>query len=145
MSDLSKSMKNLQPFKLYISLIVLPYGHQTWQSGNLPWGFPTYKITWAFANVFLLVHLTSLKHYISTIRMSMTTKVDRIVTYLEVLLSIELLTLWPRGILKPSYERVMSQLKPIDITLTQCLLTPNFVGWWHDSFVTWQTWNHITF
>ena len=68
--------------------------------------------------------------------MSMTTKVDRIVTYLEVLLSIELLTLWPRGILKPSYERVMSQLKPIDITLTQCLSTPNFVGWWHDSFVT---------
>ena len=43
--------------------------------------------------------------------------------------SIELLTLWSRGILKPSDERVIPQLKLTDITLTQCLSTPNFVGW----------------
>ena len=54
------------------------YGHQNWQSGNLRWGSPTFKVTWSF--VYVVTWLME-KTYICTSAISMTTKLGRVLTW----------------------------------------------------------------
>ena len=70
-------------------------------------------------------HLTNENHYISTTRLPITTKFDRMVTYLDGLLLKKLkdpLFLW-------SYE-ITWQKNPIISPLSLCLFQPYVVGWW---------------
>ena len=67
------------------------YEHQIWQGGDLPWGAPTYKVIWPFDHMVLQDYVTCWNHYIPTITVSMVTKLDRIVTYIEPFSTIKLL------------------------------------------------------
>ena len=58
-------------------------GHQTWQIGNLPWLTYACEVTRTFDLVILQDHVTNCNHYISTIRVPVTNKVGRMVTYLD--------------------------------------------------------------
>ena len=53
------------------------YGHQTWQTGNLRWGNPTFKVTSPFDYV-VTCHMK--KNYICTSAIPMFTKLGRVVT-----------------------------------------------------------------
>ena len=55
------------------------YGHQTWQSGNLQWGSPTFKVMWPFDYGVTWQMKKASTVCNSTIPMA--TKLDRVVTY----------------------------------------------------------------
>ena len=74
--------------KIIISLLPECLWYQAWQNGSSPWWAATPKVSWLFDHVILRDHVTSLDHYISTITMPMVTKIYRMVTYLEELLTI---------------------------------------------------------
>lgn len=57
------------------------YGHQTCWGGDLPWGAPTHKVTSSFNQVILQDPMANKKHYLSNTTTSMTSKLDRFVTY----------------------------------------------------------------
>ena len=59
------------------------YGHQIWQDGNLSWLALAHKITWYFNHLVLEDHLTNESHCISITTVPMTTKLGRMVTYIE--------------------------------------------------------------
>ena len=64
------------------------YGHKTWQDSNLP-QFPlTHKVKWPYDHLVLRYHVTMEKH-ISTATMLMTTKLGKMITYLEWLIPIK--------------------------------------------------------
>ena len=67
------------------------YDHQTWQYGNLPWWALAHKVTWPFDHLVLRDQVTNQNHYIFNKTVSMTTKLDRLITNLEKLLPIMLL------------------------------------------------------
>ena len=91
-SGFIRSHDKLKPLYLHYQRA---YGHQTWQDGNLPWWTPACKVTLPFDHVVLWDHVTNWNHYISITTVPMATKLGRMVTYLDGLLSIkshELLT-----------------------------------------------------
>ena len=70
------------------------YGHQTWQSDNLPWGDPNFKIRWPF-DYGVTWHMK--KTYICTSTIPMATKFGRVVAYVWKTLTIkfcDLLITW---------------------------------------------------
>ena len=72
------------------------YGPQNWQSGDLQWGNPTFKVTWPFDDV---VRWQMKKTYICTFVISMATKFDRVVAcegWNQPSKSRDLLILWLR-------------------------------------------------
>ena len=104
-------LEALLPKKLYCSWMTwsskitwqiispLPWflGHQTWQVGDLPWETPIYEVTWIFDHMVLLNHVTNWGHYIFATTLPMAMKLDRDVTYLEVLLPKKLMALESPG------------------------------------------------
>ena len=65
------------------------YDHQIWQYGDLLWETLIDKVTWPLDLVVLQDHVKSLNHYISSSVANMATKLGRMVTYFESLLSIK--------------------------------------------------------
>ena len=59
----------------------------TRQNGELLWGATTYKVTWPRDRVVFGDHGTKQNHYVPTTTLPMVTKLDRVVPYLEALLS----------------------------------------------------------
>lgn len=59
----------------------------TRQDGELLWGATTYKVTWPRDRVVFGDHVTKQNHYVNTTTLPMVTKLDRVVPYLEALLS----------------------------------------------------------
>ena len=55
------------------------YGHQNWESGNLQWGNPTFKVMWPFD---YMVTWQIQKTYVCTSAIPMATKLGRVVTYI---------------------------------------------------------------
>ena len=87
-------------------------------------GASSNTVTWPFDHVVLPDHVTNLKHCISTIRVPMTTKRGRTVTYLDGLLPIKSyhpLIKWPC--------ETTWQAKTIISPLPQCQWPPNLAGW----------------
>ena len=79
------------------------YGPQNWQSGDLQWGNPTFKVTWPFDYV---VRWQMKKTYICTSAISMATKFGRVVTCNGGTPSSELcilLIIWSRDKWKETY------------------------------------------
>ena len=66
------------------------YGHQTSQDGDIPWQPPNHKVIQSFDHVVLQGHVANKKHHISITRVSMATKLGRIIASLDGLLSIML-------------------------------------------------------
>ena len=92
------------------------YGYQTFQDGNVPWLAPALKVTWPFDHVVLGDHVRNWNHYISTTTMPMTTRVGRVVTYLEWLLPVmshDHMITWS--------NKITWQTKIIIYLLPQCL------------------------
>ena len=54
------------------------YGHQNWESGNLQWGNPTFKVMWPFD---YMVTWQIQKTYVCTSAIPMATKLGRVLTY----------------------------------------------------------------
>ena len=101
------------------------YGHQIWQGGNLPWGAHTHKVIWSFDHVVFWDQVTNLNYYISISRMPLTTKLSKMLDYIELLPPIESH--------KPSMMwscKITWQTRSIISPLPQCLWPPNLVGWW---------------
>ena len=74
---LARSHDKLKPLYLQYHRF---WRNKPWQTGDLPWGAPTYKVTW------FLSHIVSwsrdkLKHYIFTTTMPVTKGVGRMVTW----------------------------------------------------------------
>ena len=80
------SLDKLKPVSLHYQS---SYSHQTLQDGNLLWCAPTHKFTWPLFHVVLQDHMTNENHYISTARVPMTTKLVRMVNYLDGLLPLK--------------------------------------------------------
>ena len=59
------------------------YSHITLQDGHLLWWAPIHKVAWPFYHVALQDHVTSQSHYFFTTTVPMTTRLSRVVTYLE--------------------------------------------------------------
>ena len=96
------------------------YGHQTWQGGDLQWESPINKVAWIMDNVVSWHYVTIWEHYISTTRVSMATKLGRMVNYLDLLLPIK-----PNYPLITWFFNIMWQTKTI-ISLPQCLQPPSY-------------------
>ena len=84
--DLAISRDKLKPLYLHYPIA---YGHRTWLDGNLSWMAPNLKITKHSVHVVLQCHVTDKNHYISSTTVPMATKLDRMVTYFERLLTIK--------------------------------------------------------
>ena len=78
------------------------YGHQAFLDGGLTPTAPNRKVKKCFDNMVLQGHVTNKNHYISTIRVPMTTKLSRRITYFHGLLPIGILDFFYM-ILKPLY------------------------------------------
>ena len=77
--------------------------HQTWQDGDLPWGAPFCKVTWPNDHMDFQGHVINKSQYVSLTSILITTKLGRVVTYLEGFLPIK-----SRGLTR-SHDR----LKPL--------------------------------
>ena len=77
--------------------------HQTWQDGDLPWGARFCKVTWPNDHVDFQGHVINKSQYVSLTSILITTKLGRVVTYLEGFLPIK-----SRGLTR-SHDR----LKPL--------------------------------
>ena len=96
------------------------YGHQTCQSGDLPWVALIFKITWPFHHVVLRDRVTNWNHFNYTTRVVMATKISSMVTYLNGLLPIrshDCFIAWS--------HKIMWQTKSIMSPLPQCLWQSN--------------------
>ena len=93
------------------------YGHQNWQSGNLRWGSPTFKVTWSF--VYVVTWLKE-KTYICTSAISMTTKLGRVLTWGWGTQSSKLVNFWLCG--------HMTKEKNLISALMQYLWPSNLAG-----------------
>ena len=85
-SGLARSRDKSKPFYFHYHNA---YGHKTWQDCDLSWAAFTDKVSWSYNYVVWWDSMTNGKHYIFTSKMSVATKLDRIVTYLKWLLSIK--------------------------------------------------------
>ena len=74
--------------RLYLHYLSV-YDYRTWKNGDSLWETLTHKVT--CKNVFLQEHVTNWKQYISSTTVPMSTKLVRLVTYLERLQPIYLL------------------------------------------------------
>ena len=119
--DYARSCKN-KPLYLYCQRV---YGNLTWQDGHLPWWAWTRKITWPFDHIVLQDHVTNWNYYISTTVVPMVTKLGRMVTYLELLLTIKLFN----GLITWSCK-VTWHTKTIISPLLECLWSPKLAEWW---------------
>ena len=90
------------------------YGHQTLQSGNLPWGAPILNVNWSFSHVVLWDHATYYICYISTCTRPMDTNYGKVVTYCEELPPITILS-----------REVKWQIKIIKSLISQCIWSLN--------------------
>ena len=75
--------------------------NQIWQDRKLPGWNPVYRITWPFEQMVLWDHVTKQNYHTSINTVSMATKRGRMVNYLDGLLAISPITLWPCGFVKP--------------------------------------------
>ena len=59
MADLRDSICDLasEPLKTWYLYYPHPYGHQTWQGGDIQWGAPTYKVKWFLSHVLSWCHV----------------------------------------------------------------------------------------
>ena len=98
---------------------------QCWWLPNLAgWWAPAYKVAWPFDHVVLRDHVTNWNDYISTIRVPMPTKLGKIVTYLDGLLSMKL-----HGPLITWSCEIKWQTKTSMFPLPQCQWPRNLVVW----------------
>ena len=112
-----------QPLKVLYLHYQNAYGHHTWEDGDLPGGPSTHKshdslITW-------FCEVTWQTKNIYTTRVSMATKLDKMITYLDEFLSIKSQNcwiMWSCIITWPTKDVVSPP--------PQCLWSPNVVGWW---------------
>ena len=84
--DLARSRDKLKPYLHYHSA----YGHETWQDYVLSWRAPNNKVSQCPDHMILKSHVTNENHYISTTKVPLATKLGRMVTYFERLLTIKL-------------------------------------------------------
>ena len=141
--DYARSCKN-KPLYLYCQSV---YGNLTWQDGHLPWWAWTRKITWPFDHIVLQDHVTNWNYYISTTIVPMVTTLGRMVTYLELLLTIKLfngLITWSckvtwhtKTIISPLLEWSMITKIGRMMTYLEGLL-PLKVTWSFDHVVLWD-------
>ena len=80
---LARSRDKLKP--LYVQYHSA-YDHQSWYNRGLPWETLNQTALKHFDHVFLKDHVTNESHYIFTTTVSMATKIERMVTYLDGLL-----------------------------------------------------------
>ena len=90
MADWIESIWNLplQQLKTYLHYHNA-YGHQIWQGGDLAWGAPTHKVTRTFYHAIFRNHVANENHFLSTTRVPVATKLGRMVTHLDGLLTIK--------------------------------------------------------
>ena len=103
------------------------YDHQSWQDGYLLWWAPAHKVTGPFDCVVSQDHVIY-KNHISTYTVPMTTKLGKMITYLQGLLPIkshEALIVWSC--------KITWQTKTTISPLPQNLMPTNFAGWWHNN------------
>ena len=84
--DLARPCDKLKPLYLHYHIA---YGHRTWPDGNLFWMAPNQKVRKHSVLVVLQSHVTNKNHYISSTRVPMPTKLDRMVTYFVRILTIK--------------------------------------------------------
>ena len=72
-----RSRNKVRTLRLYYQSV---HGHQTWQNGDLPWRAPKHN-----GHVVFWSHVTNENHYIftTTTRVSIATKIGKMVTYLD--------------------------------------------------------------
>ena len=108
-----------------ISPITVPIATKIGRMVNLSWKAPNNKATQRPDHVVFQSHVINENHYISTTRVPMATKLSRMVTYFERVLTI-----------KPFYAlitwscKVTWQAKTIISLLQECLQQPNLAEWW---------------
>ena len=98
------------------------HSHQTWQDGNLPWSAPTHKVSWLFDCVILRDHATNYKN-ILTATVPLTTKLGRMLKYLEEFLTMNHLTLWSCGLARSHGKQKLLYPPP------ECLWLTNLTKW----------------
>ena len=96
----------------------------TRQDGELLWGATTYKVTWPRDRVVFGDHVTKQNHYVNTTTLPMVTKLDRVVPYLEALLS----KIWHDSWITWS-SKITGQTKTIISSIPQGLGPPALAGW----------------
>ena len=84
--DPERSRYKLKPLYLHYHIA---YGHRSWWDGSLSWMVPNHKVTQHSVYVVLQSHTTNKNHFISSIRVPMATRIGRMVTYFERLLTIK--------------------------------------------------------
>ena len=109
--------------------IISPLPQRLWlltrQDGELLWEATTYKVTWPRDRVVFGDHVTKQNHYIPTTTLPMVTKLDRVVHYLEALLS----KIWRDSWITWS-SKITWQTKIIISSIPQGLGSPALAGWW---------------
>ena len=120
--DLSRSREKLKLLYLHYHSA---YEYQVWLDGAIPSGTPIHKVIWRFDFLVLQGNVTNENHYISTTRVTIATKLGRMITYFDGLLPIT------------SHDTLISlsceitwQTKTIIFPIPQCLWPPNLVGCW---------------
>ena len=85
--DLASSDNKLKPLCLHYGSA---YGHNTWQDCDYSWRIPIRKFTQRSDNIVLQSHVTNENYYMSTTRVPVATKRDRMVAHIDRLLPVKL-------------------------------------------------------
>ena len=107
----TSSRDNRKPLYLYYQSF---YGHQTLQYGNLPWWVPTNKVILALDHVILQNHIINQNH-LSLLPLPIVTRLGRMVTYLEGLLTIK-----PYNTLISWFCKITWETKTIVFLIQEC-------------------------
>ena len=120
------------------------YSDQTWQDDNLFWWAPDCKVTWLFDHVVLRYYVTKQNHYISTIWVSMDTKLCRMVTYIDGLLPIKSFYHWEKVVLWDHVTNLNHYTSTATISVATALgIMVTYHEWLlpmktHDHKITWS-------